>query len=391
MFDSAVNMNDSWPDGNATTLGRDGYSTVAYLWICASPFVFFIGIIGNSLSLIVFRRMGYGRSPINVHMSCIATVDNGVLLFGLLPQWLKESGFVALRELSPASCKISYFCTFTSGDTAVWLLAVFTVDRAVAVRFPLRHFRPRHTHSVLAMCAFLLACSCAKNAHIFWTRGAVFDSDTGNLISNCQRAPGYERFEAFVRPWIAFSTVSVAPFLVVLISNAVIIRVLVTYNDPRRKNAIVSNTESHFRQTILMCLAVSIAFFVCVTPNFALLIGRPYWKAAVSDRSAFNVIHAVNSLLLYTNHSINFYLYCLTGKVFRTELLALISRRRPSLTMEYNNTRGRDRVSRFAQYHIVAGVHADHMTGWTSVLNHHNKDVGNKTLQGNRYKLYEYN
>ena len=383
-------MNVSWADGNATTPERGEDRAVAYLWICASPLVFFIGIIGNTLSLIVFRRMGYGRSPINLHMSCIAMVDNGVLLFGLLPQWLKESGFVALHELSPMSCKISYFCTFTSGDTAVWLVAVFTVDRAVAVRFPLRNFRPRHTHSVLMLCMLLLACSCAKNVHIFWTRGAVFDSITGELISNCQRTPGYERFEAFVRPWIAFSTVSVAPFLVVIISNAVIIRVLVSYNDPQRKNAIVSNTESHFRQTILMCLAVSVAFFVCVTPNFALLIGRPYWKAAVSDRSAFNVIHAVNSLLLYTNHSINFYLYCLTGKVFRTELLALLSRRRPGLSLEGDTTRGRDRVSRFAQYHIVAGVHADHVTGWTSVLNNHPKAVGNETLQGNRYKLYEY-
>ena len=339
-----ASINASWPDGASMTPVSEEYHREAYVWIYASPLVFCVGIIGNSLSLIVFRRMGFGKSPTNVYLPWISTADNGVLLLGLLPQWLKQAGFVNLHQLSPITCKLTYFCTFTSGDTAIWLLVAFTVDRAVAVRFPLRNFRfrPRDTSSVRKLCMSLLVCACAKNVHIFWTRDAVYDSVTGDLISNCGRAQGYEYFEAFVRPWIAFTMVSMLPLIIVIISNSVIVRALIGYHDRRRTNAIISNAERNFRQTTLMCLAVSVSFFVCVTPNFALLVGRPYWKAAVSDHSALNVFDAVDNLLLYTNHSINFFLYCLTGKTFREELHDLFSRKTQDVSRVHFTPRGRN-------------------------------------------------
>ena len=317
-------MNVSWPDSDVTSSGGNEDLIAAHVWVLTSPLIFVIGFLGNSLSLAVFRRIGFGRSSTNVYLSCIATADNGVLLLGLLPQWLEESGVIILHDLCPMACKISYFCKFTSGDTSIWLLAAFTIDRAVAVRFPLRNFLPRRSRSVFALCSCVLACACAKNVHVFWTRGAVVDAVTGELISTCDRAPGYEYFEAYVRPWIAFAVVNVAPLIVILMCNAVIVRVLVRYHDRQRKNTILSNVERNFRQTTVMCLAVSVVFFVCVTPYFGLLIVRPYWKAAVSDRSALNVTEAVNNLLLYTNHSCNFFMYCLTGNVFRQALLAML-------------------------------------------------------------------
>ena len=337
----------SWrPEGVATMpSSEDEDRTPAYVWIYASPVVFFVGIIGNSLSLIVFRRMGFGRSSTNVYLSWVSTADNGFLLLGLLPQWLKQAGFVALPELSPITCKLAYFCAFTSGDTAIWLLVAFTIDRAVAVRFPLRNFRPTHTRGVFVLCVSLLACACAKNMHIFWTRDAVFDSVTGELILKCGKIPRYHHFEAFVRPWIAFCLVSMLPLIIVIVSNAVIIRALIGYNDRRRTIAMMSNAESNFRQTTLMCLAVSVAFFVCVTPNFALLVGRPYWKAAVTDRSALNVTDAVDNILLYVNHSVNFFLYCLTGKVFREELYDLLSLKTQDMSRVHFNRRRRNGIS----------------------------------------------
>ena len=355
-------MNVSWPGSDVTLSRRDEDLIAAYVWIWASPTIFVIGFLGNSLSLAVFRRIGFCRSPTNVYLSCIATADNGVLLLGLLPQWLEESGFIVLHELCPMACKISYFCKFTSGDTAIWLLAAFTVDRAIAVRFPLRNSLAWRSRSVSALCSCVLACACAKNVHVFWTRGAVVDAVTGELISTCDRVPGYEYFEAYVRPWIAFSVVNVAPLIIILICNAVIVRVLIRYHDRQRKNTILSNVERNFRQTTVMCLAVSVVFFVCVTPYFALLIGRPYWKAAVSDRSALNVTEAVNNILLYMNHSCNFFMYCLTGNVFRKELLAMIPGlfSGPTSSKEDDNS-GIARISagRLSLHDVVVNIPAD--------------------------------
>ncbi|KAI0229930.1 Galanin receptor type 2 [Lamellibrachia satsuma] len=359
-------MNFSWPDSDAVPPRIEENVAAGYIWILASPLMFCIGILGNSLSLVVFWRLGFGRSPTNVYLSCVATADNCVLLLGLLPQWLKQTGFFVLQELCPIACKVRYFCTFTSGDTARWLLAVFTVERAVAVRFPLRSFRATRGRSVLALCMCVLGCACVKNAHLFWTRGAVVDADTGKLKWNCGWTPGYKHFESFVRPWIAFSVVSVAPLVVILISNAVIVRVLI---DRQRMNIIMTNAERKFRQTTFMCIAVSVAFFVCVTPNFALLIWRPYWKAAVSDRSALYVTSAVSNLMLYANHSINFFLYCLTGKVFRKELVDTFSGppRKPCSSAEVDAANGGHNWARGQQHQLVAVVPVDSVAGRSDV------------------------
>ena len=133
-----MDMNVSWLDSDAVPPGRDRDLAADYVWIWASPPM---------------------RSPAIVYLSCVATADNCVLLLGLLPQWLKQTGFIVLQELCAIACKVRYFCTFTSGDTAKWLLAVFTVERAVAVRFPLRSFRATRLVSwsifILSALAFL--------------------------------------------------------------------------------------------------------------------------------------------------------------------------------------------------------------------------------------------
>jgi len=70
-----------------------------------------------------------------------------------------------------------------------------------------------------------------------------------------------------------------------------------------------------------MLLVVSFAWLVLTTP-FA-VCGLIFAVGDV-DRDLVVLLmplKAVAFLLMYTNHAINFYLYCLTGKKFRHELI----------------------------------------------------------------------
>jgi len=77
-----------------------------------------------------------------------------------------------------------------SGDTSIWVLVIFTIDRFSAICFPL------HKHECwlptrakyYALGAFLLAVT--KNFAVFWTRGAEYRpvNDTVTvLVDNCGR------------------------------------------------------------------------------------------------------------------------------------------------------------------------------------------------------------
>jgi len=84
-----------------------------------------------------------------------------------------------------------------SGDTSIWVLVVFTIDRFSAICFPLRKrdwWTPRRA-KYYALGAFMVAVS--KNLAVFWTRGAehVAINDTVTvLVSNCGRPTAAYRY-----------------------------------------------------------------------------------------------------------------------------------------------------------------------------------------------------
>jgi len=45
---------------------------------------------------------------------------------------------------------------------------------------------------------------------------------------------------------------------------------------------------------------------------------------------AYDIAKVVSNLLSYLNHSINFFLYCLTGQRFRNEIILIVRERRAS-------------------------------------------------------------
>ncbi len=63
-----------------------------------------------------------------------------------------------------------------------------------------------------------------------------------------------------------------------------------------------------------MCVGVSFAFVLFVTPSVILLIGKVHWQECPS----YVVMKAINNLLVYCNHSINCYLYLVIGRSFRS-------------------------------------------------------------------------
>ena len=246
---------------------------------------------------------------------------------GIIPEWLQAMGIIILKETHPAACKLEKFLFYTTSDTAIWLLVLFTFDRFIAVCFPLRKTKVCRPRKSILFSAIAFFVSCTKNLHVFWTRGYDEYFDGGTMkTTNCGR-PNSFHFESYIRPWIAFVAVSIIPFIAILTFNVGIVRKLIktrpvgTSHSPRK-----GIVERQFSQATIMCLSASFMFLITITPSIVLLIGKPYWTKLDFDyvyNHKYEAAKAISNVMVYLNHSLTFFLYCLTGRRFREELIEM--------------------------------------------------------------------
>jgi len=260
------------------------------------------------------------------------------------------------------TCKAEKFSFYTASDAAIWILVAFTVDRLIAVTLPLIKYTICTPRRAIGVCVAILIVAISKNLHVFWSRG-IEVKDSG-YVKMCGRPEPYRYFEQHVRPWLAFALVSLLPFTIISVCNCFIIIALLRAHRLRsvtlQRSAMADEQDDKdkpegrsahaqaqaqtrgavFTQTSLMCIAASLAFVVCVTPSIVLTMGRHRWiDAGGSTQRAYFISRAVMHQLACLNHAVNFFLYCITGQRFRTELIALLRRQRSSVSTFDASTR----------------------------------------------------
>ena len=79
-----------------------------------------------------------------------------------------------------------------------------------------------------------------------------------------------------------------------------------------------------------MLISISVLFLVTQVPTFAIIIlKRNLYNRGHSEEYfyRFLIIDGVFRLLKWTNHAVNFFCYCVSGKRFREELVAMVTGR----------------------------------------------------------------
>ncbi|KAI0213959.1 hypothetical protein LSAT2_000955 [Lamellibrachia satsuma] len=286
----------------------------AGLWRSVWPLLCVTGIVGNSLVLLVLRREGLARTSANVYLSVLAIGDSSVLAVASVAFYPRLAWDVRLDETSVWACRVIWFVHHTLANASNWTVVAFTVERFIAVRFPLRKLRVCTPRNAGVWCASLLALALVKNADVFIVFAPHVD-DSGDVIVGCALAPRYFNYVFDYRPWINFATVSIVPFGVVVFCNWAIIREL--RRTAADRDLIMSAVIDRLPRTTIMCMSVSVAFVVCVVSGSVVVIIHRYRHVRADVMQAF-------FLLRYASHAINFFLYCLTGTHFRRELAALL-------------------------------------------------------------------
>nr|KAG5693118.1 hypothetical protein BaRGS_014068 [Batillaria attramentaria] len=167
----------------------------------------------------------------------------------------------------------------------------------------------------------LVAVFVVINLHFLWTAGLQWESSKTGEPHNarCDSSQGHEVLVVVVWPWVDALLYGFGPFLIISVLNIIIIRRL--------------TSDSNMRLTVML-LTVSFAFLLTTLPMNVSIIGAAFWNRDADNIPVMvrvKLVSTVAELLMYLNHSVNFFLYCATGQKFRNEVVRMVcGKQRPN-------------------------------------------------------------
>ncbi len=301
------------------------------LWRYISPFIILIGIVGNVLSFLVMSSKKLHGSITSLYLRVLAVVDCLVLTTGLLRQWIRVLA-VDIRDTSAFVCKTDVFLLYWSLGSSAWILSLIAIERCFGVIYPHHYTRSVTKRSATILVAAVLMILSLTYTPILAIVDLVIQpqANATNITELTQILPGNNSELKHCRPheptfyYIAITHMIVAvllPFLIIISSNAIIITRL-TLSKFKSASSQVKAKSSNM--TFILIL-VSVYFLIMTSPANIFEILYHQWKqniekSSVEMHSRMPTVWAVVNLLMYMNSAGNFFLYCLSGPVFRNQL-----------------------------------------------------------------------
>ncbi|CAH8678796.1 unnamed protein product [Schistosoma rodhaini] len=158
------------------------------------------------------------------------------------------------------------------------------------------------------------------------------------------------------------------------------------------KNTKINETNYNIKQLTIILLIISFlflftTFFIVLIKILAQIIDLR-GKNKLNIRINFYFIDTISELFMYINHSMNFYLFCITGKLFRKYLLLLLFNQFKQIKFYFNQLNLKN------HYHDISCSHSNYFSCFFSLcFNNTNNNQISKKFEINQIhtKNYENN
>ena len=360
-------------DGETLFL-NDTFHGQQNMMICSPLFLFLwytvvvgilsiLGLIGNTLSLIVLQRDNGGKVA-NLLLQALAIADNCVLIasigilsiiYGSLP-YFKAYDTLG-RLVSPIRLYFQPIAYITK-TCAIWMTVLLAVNRFVVIKKPLRAqdlctlWKARL--QVLGVVVFSIACNIPRFFHY-----KEITVQEGNMsktkMTYTSIGVGSSAYIIYTNTFSVL--ILLLPMVILIITNVGLILELRKMRQQRKQLSTMAtpNTSSDANITLVMIIIIVI-FIVCHLPDgVAQGIGSFYkenwWTYSCYVDAACNFLVAFNS-------SINFFVYYFVRKRFRDTLSSLLCRRRNPIVIE-PSTCVTETQLRYENFNLVNRLHGN--------------------------------
>uniref|UniRef100_A0A915DB59 G-protein coupled receptors family 1 profile domain-containing protein n=1 Tax=Ditylenchus dipsaci TaxID=166011 RepID=A0A915DB59_9BILA len=334
------------PLPRSLTVGVIDYYVQHYIF----PFQFILGVVGNSINLLVLLSSGM-KNQANTLLSAMALADLG-FLFCMLPHSLVSFSFFY------KSVRFSYFYFLTKthavalanmfSTAATFLVLAVSLERFSGVRRPM-HTRfqlrdGRLTLLIVSVFAFALALSFFH--HVEYDVSIIIGCD--NVWANFQHISQLNGSSPLLVTYVQYakytqSIVGVAlPVIAVAILNVSLIYFLrrreilprsatkTQKNQPEFRYSRSSSEIGTYQKQERKVTATVIAIISCFSLTHLPTLGPFIWEQIYSYRgmkptSTFNNVITLLNMLLVSGKTLNFVLFCSSSAHFRRRTMMILN------------------------------------------------------------------
>jgi hypothetical protein len=302
----------------------------------AGTLIVILGLIGNFLSMIVFSRKALRSRSCSMYFLALSMSDICVLS-GYTLENLLLHGYEIQFLSSAFMCKSIIFLIYASTDISNYLLTLAAIDRCVLVSYRTAQYRFCRKSVAKFLITFVVLLFSLINSHFLY---GFRVNQSGSCLPT---TPEYIYFYVHhYDSYIDIIKTVLIPFLLIFICNIFIIlhllrkENLLTQNSSRRRSC---RRQEKDRQLTGFLLLTSILFILLSLPseindflrtNLTRQFQIKYACQLWTSTTIFILLHQIN-------HASHFYVYTLTGPIFRKEFLKFFSSTRRNRLTRFDN------------------------------------------------------
>ncbi len=303
------------------------------IMVYSSPVILVVGVIGNILSLVVFSRRGMSETVTAFLFRMLAIFD----LFSLLH--ISEYFFFLLDvetlSITTWSCRISSFAIRFFKTSSSWVLVLISMDRFIGIHIPHKSkVLLTHTRFRIALAVVLtLIIAVYSPILMLYVSKEEYQPAINKTRSDCSRSKDFVPMYKGILPWLEQLVNCIIPFLLIFFLNSAIAWRLIKVNTTRKICRHAGDPRgANLKSLVVMLLLVSITFLLLNLPYNMYFLIKHTLNLSKKDTGHSLYIKlrpykAVATVMQALNHSINCFLYCLSGPRFRRELFSILCRR----------------------------------------------------------------
>ena len=317
-------------------------SPVPYVYIshvlCThlSTLIIIMGLVSNVLSMITFRSRVLRTSPTVVYLFYLSLSDNIYLFMVFLTRILEclrclyfPSVAMDIYNRSAIACKgLQYVLDITS-DFSTSVILMVAIDRFIACYHPMFHKKncTRRTAKIIMTTLLCIICLLSAPHHMLYVKHYVD-------INTCDVSGDYKlRFNTMYMSEVLLFRI--IPVYLIASMNILIFRKLWKRNRRMRYQQVQSNRtipQNHdttnciknikverSQLTNVTLLTMSTFYFVCYQPIILCYVLSSLSKKLDITDEAIAVFRNYARVLCILGYSMNFFLYTLSGNLFRKE------------------------------------------------------------------------
>ena len=268
------------------------------------------------------------RSGSSVILGALAVADTLTLLIGPTWMYINKVYGIDIEQEHLVLCKTNRYLKSVFSYIANWLIIIFTIFRVIAVYCPhkINIYCSRKRAYFAVLLTSVLSVLVNLDSLIFIEHIPKYNREGRFMFFQCWFEGSRHIYYRFCNQWVMLTTMSIIPFVILISGNLMIIFKMIKYKIQCKRMSVETNSNDAESMTAIL-ISISLLFLVTQVPAIAVgMVRRNLQDVSKNEEFLyrFYIIDGITKLLKWVNHAVNFFCYCIAGRRFREELVAMM-------------------------------------------------------------------